>query len=244
MNELKEKIETAKNALDKRTGITEKLIKKSETLKNKLEQLEIDYRGNFYTLAQTNYEHYELASDYNSLLEDIKSSQKKEQERLSIYNNCVAKYEATLVKSNEIAKLPECFQETISYLVESWTKGDLERKNLLQNKREELTREEFYKKSFYNEYCYYAGKEKEDFLKINKKDAEDLVVDLISRITSKVGEITDLKHIEFNGNALNGFVTGERGKCQIETIIAGGYNIQKAHYRVLVKDIEKTKRTV
>ena len=39
------------------------------------------------------------------------------------------------------------------------------------------------------------------------------------------------------GPVLNGIVQGELGKVRIESILAGGYNIQKLHIRVLVKSI-------
>lgn len=32
-------------------------------------------------------------------------------------------------------------------------------------------------------------------------------------------------------------IQGENGKCKIETIYAGGYNIQCLHYRVLVHKV-------
>ena len=50
----------------------------------------------------------------------------------------------------------------------------------------------------------------------------------------KVGEITEWK-LWFTSKALNGYVTGTKGSATIETIIAGGWNIQRRHNRVLVK---------
>jgi hypothetical protein len=63
---------------------------------------------------------------------------------------------------------------------------------------------------------------------------------LIARVYEVAGEILDAKglHIGANGE-INGFVVGTKGKASVETISAGGYNIQCYHYRVLVKELLK-----
>lgn len=63
--------------------------------------------------------------------------------------------------------------------------------------------------------------------------------ELLDRVTEVVGTITDASNLTIgnqNGE-INGFVIGHEGKCSVETISAGGYNIQCFHYRVLVKPI-------
>ena len=64
--------------------------------------------------------------------------------------------------------------------------------------------------------------------------------DLIERVTKEVGEIVDASDLSIgskNGE-LNGIIVGKNGKVRIETISAGGYNIQCLHYRVLVKRLK------
>lgn len=70
--------------------------------------------------------------------------------------------------------------------------------------------------------------------KINKYE------DLVDRVTNVVGEILDVSNLEIGKQKgeLNGVVYGKNGKCYVETIGAGGYNIQCFHYRVLVKPIK------
>lgn len=72
-----------------------------------------------------------------------------------------------------------------------------------------------------------------------KRDVEDLVLDLVYRVRSKCGNIisTSNLHIDYanRGCTINGFVEGDKGNARVESIFAGGYNIQCLHVRVLVK---------
>lgn len=66
--------------------------------------------------------------------------------------------------------------------------------------------------------------------------------DFVKRISKVVGEIEDTSHLFMGNNgAINGFVKGTQGSANVESILAGGYNIQCLHYRVLVKEIKGTK---
>lgn len=69
--------------------------------------------------------------------------------------------------------------------------------------------------------------------KVNKRKM------LIARVKEIVGQITDAKRLFIGSNAeINGIIIGIKGKAKVETISAGGYNIQCFHYRVLVKEIK------
>ena len=61
---------------------------------------------------------------------------------------------------------------------------------------------------------------------------------LIKRVNKVVGTIVGSisLYVGVNGE-LNGVIEGVNGKCKIETIYAGGYNIQCLHYRVLVHKV-------
>jgi len=59
---------------------------------------------------------------------------------------------------------------------------------------------------------------------------------LIIRIEEKVGIIQDVKGLNVGVNGeLNGYIIGSLGNAKVNTIYAGGKNIQCLHYRVLVK---------
>lgn len=70
---------------------------------------------------------------------------------------------------------------------------------------------------------------------VNKKRA-----DFYARCYKVVGDITDASslHVGRNGS-INGTIVGKLGKAVVETIMAGGYNVQVLHYRVLVTPINK-----
>lgn len=69
------------------------------------------------------------------------------------------------------------------------------------------------------------------------RDVEMKKATLLGRITEITGKVTDAKlYIADDGN-INGLVKGENGTAKVQTILAGGYNIQTLHYRLLVHQI-------
>lgn len=61
---------------------------------------------------------------------------------------------------------------------------------------------------------------------------------LIEDVEYYVGEITDISELRIGGDGnLNGIVVGKNGKVKVQTILAGGYNIQCLHYRCLLNRI-------
>lgn len=86
-----------------------------------------------------------------------------------------------------------------------------------------------------------GDKDQEEFIqKTLDEEERDKIFDLIRRVTKITGTITDASMLrigEQNGE-LNGLVEGQDGKAFVETIGAGGYAIQRFHYRVLVKPIK------
>lgn len=78
-----------------------------------------------------------------------------------------------------------------------------------------------------------------DSEKLDKILAQDKLAkyyDLCNRISDIVGEITDASNLSIGHQhgEINGIVVGTKGKAKVETIGAGGYNIQCFHFRVLV----------
>ena len=100
----------------------------------------------------------------------------------------------------------------------------------------------------YNDYSDEANEISEakstDAAKIKKnaaRDAQDLVLNLFNRVKAKCGKITDVNGLYLNeanwkeGTAINGTVKGTDGIARVSSIVAGGYNIQCLHVRVIVR---------
>lgn len=89
-------------------------------------------------------------------------------------------------------------------------------------------------------YVYYDYSVNTDELaKYLKAEKDRKYQDLVKRITSITGDIVDAAglYIGNKDGEINGIVVGEKASAKVQTISAGGYNIQCFHYRVLVHEI-------
>ena len=158
-------------------------------------------------------------------------------------------------KENTLNDMPETLVKFRDYMISRWDEYDIWKRN--QIKKEYAKAYELVtKKSAWDEYrqaCrdirYKWGANWEDFKhlsneeihKQNVKDADKLILNLLNRTISITGKIVDTKSLclsqDNNGfSIINGVVIGENGKAKVESILAGGYNIQRLHVRVLVKE--------
>ena len=72
-----------------------------------------------------------------------------------------------------------------------------------------------------------------------KKEADAKYDDIIERANFICGTITDASGLYIGQKGeIDGYVIGERGKAHIQTIGAGGYNIQCFHFRTLIHEIK------
>ena len=108
-------------------------------------------------------------------------------------------------------------------------------------RKEHVEREaRFWKRwNFIREYIYsYSEKtlDMETLLKDLNREAEAKYDFIIERTNDIVGQITDASDLKIGKNdELNGLIKGTRGTAMVETIGAGGYNIQCYHFRTLIK---------
>jgi hypothetical protein len=134
--------------------------------------------------------------------------------------------------------MPEVFTTLKEELAIEWTKWDINAREQMLIKKKTLGYWEFGKAyNFTQEQA--LDKTDEEFKVKNQKEAEIFIVDLYNRINHITGKVTSWSDVYYSGKALNGYVRGEKGIAEVETITAGGYNIQRLHLRVLVKELKR-----
>lgn len=159
--------------------------------------------------------------------------QELEEKQLTI-KNWQDKLEQLNAENKKLMQIPEQLkklQQQIAEEIEEELKNFIDR---MKKDRKELEYREYRKRYKYSvELKYYYMKD-EEIRKEAVHEAKEWVLDLVHRVEKKVGQITNWNvHVDIR--ALNGWVEGTKGNATIETIFAGGYNIQCLHTRVLVK---------
>lgn len=249
------KLETLNDRLAK---ANEKVAKKQNTIVKKTAMIE-KKRGQLEKLGHPNmtrdqyYEQYETLGekwndiywticDIDSLEDDIKRIGREIEET----KKTIAKYEAQIVGEVEkeaifLKEIPESMKEMQNQLVEVWDTFDMDRRAKMREEYNALGYAKFFKKYSYNDYELQYMTD-EQIHNNNMRDAKELIIDLYYRVRNITGEVTDWSNIRTEQGTwgfavLNGFVIGKEGKAKVESILAGGYNIQRLHVRVLVHEI-------
>lgn len=232
--ELKERLEKALETVSKKEATIERHKKQAE---KKLQILKengwdrgtaFDYRGN--------NDAYWAICEYNHKLEDIKGAEDKLKEAQEIANNWKDKLDKQIQKELILAReVPEAFKQAREALVESWVAQDIREREVMLQKKRELEYKEFRKLYRYTEEESLKHTD-EEFRKIEEREADEWLLNLYNRVKEIVGEVTDASGIRWGGKCLDGFVVGTKGRAEVFTIDAGGYNIQRWHLRTLVKE--------
>lgn len=232
--QITERINKANEKIEKKQGT---IAKKQALIAKKQSAVEMMKASDKYTTDNI----YWTECDIRHLTEDIERLEKEIPE----IRKTVEKYEKQL--AGEIEKealltktMPEEFRTLKDTLVERWDAFDLERKERLAKAYEELGYREFCRKYKYSSYEFLRTPF-EDIHKANNKDAEIFIIDLYNRVKDITGEVTNWEGIRLTmGNSfpvLEGMVQGKEGKARVETVEAGGWNIQRLHIRTLVHSI-------
>lgn len=227
LDTLKERIQNA----------TEKVAKKQNTIAKKTASI-AKKTASLSKLGQQEREWAE--TDIEDLKYDIERLQKEIAETEKTIENYRKQLSGEIEKQSLLTKeIPENMKKMQNDLVEGWDAYDKQRKEEVRKAYSELGYRKFFQIYTGADYELIDKTEKQ-IHESNVRDAEKIVLNLINRVKEITGEITSWAGIRatvgtWGYTVLNGIVVGKEGRCEVESIGAGGYNVQKYHIRVLVK---------
>ena len=183
-------------------------------------------------------------------LEDYKAKLAKEQEKansrnvkaivdfLEAWKNRVREYHINCVP--EFIKARETWYQVARDHVDWWNSGGFKEPKEAREQKDREYREA--KKDFHSTWGWLIPYMENDTIDTDlldkelKKEADAKYDDIINRTNDIVGTITDAAGLKIGKKGdLNGIIIGEQGKAKVQTIGAGGYNIQCYHFRTLIR---------
>lgn len=257
--EIREKLAKANETVSKKENTLKKHEAKAEKIRKQILANGWDINAGKYQKHDSDgsmktdeaHDCYWMFCDYEHALDDIERTKNVIEEKKAIVTKWEGKLADAIEKESVADCFPEIFKEFQNEVTTMWNIWDKNRRAFLREEYDRMKEEDSdrLKKNAYKKFIEkykYSGYQfmritDEEIEKANKKDAENLLLNLWNRIKEIVGEVTDYSGLyltqgnEWEGVVINGMIKGTDGKAIVETIGAGGYNIQKFHYRTLVK---------
>lgn len=249
---LKERIEKANAKIEKKENT---IVKKTASIEKKSAYLMKKYgwdiadRTSFISYIKEKGYDDEQASDISwtiSQIEWLEEDIQRGGREIEETKKTIAKYESQLAGEIEresilLREVPECMRRMQEELAEKWDRWDIDYRNTLRKAYKEMSYREFIEKYRYAGYEAMQATD-ENIHKSNMRDAKGFIIQLYYRVKNVTGEVTNWAGIRLETGAwgyptLNGIVIGKEGKAEVESILAGGYNIQRLHIRTIVHDI-------
>ena len=215
---LKERIANAKAKIEKKQNTISKKMNLIAKKQGKCEEYEITC----------------LKEDINRLNDEITETKAS-----------LEKYEKQLAGEMEkesmlTTEIPESMKKMQTELVEEWDAYDIEHRDQIKADRRAMSYDDWCNKYSCYERSNLRYQTNEQIHNNNEKDAKAMILNLYNRVKAITGEVTDWDGLQCEagniGAVLTGYVIGKEGRAEVETILAGGYNIQKLHVRTLVHE--------
>lgn len=178
--------------------------------------------------------------NYHKELANLKDADKK-QEVEKYYNDNIKKYEVEVQKmidgditrdKDNLAKFKEEYAKEKAEMQEYVKTLSYHEKYYGNNKYTEWR--EKIRRSYYHQVMNRSNNENEQHL-FMMKDIFGHYDTLQKKVEDKIGKIQRLNH--HGGSDYT--VYGSNGQCELEVILAGGYNIQRLHTRWIIKKNSK-----
>lgn len=228
------KIETLKERIEKKEAQIEK---KANTINKKYDLI---VKKQAKAEKADEQDRRWLECEIETLTDDIKrlgSEIKEAQATLEKYKKQLA---GEIEKEQQFIKeVPQQAKDMEQMLIARWDEADKIRQTNLIEEEKEIGYRAFVQKHSYADYEFLT-KTDDEIHNSNVKSARAFVLDLLNRTKEITGEIKSWSdvHLTVGTNGypvLNGYVEGKEGRAVVDSIYAGGYNIQRLHVRVLVK---------
>lgn len=230
----------------------EKLVKKLERIQ-KAKDSNWEKNPYYYSesdLVSTEREIQKAEVALNNYREDLAKEQEKANSRniqviidfLADWKKRVENYYIESL-SRFLNARAEYYQHDSEYCTWFNTNRDARFSDEDKKRKQELREHERAYKSTWSFLMPYITYQNElDIAKLQKdlnREADCKYDDIIERTNDIVGQITDASDLKigYKGD-LNGIIKGTRGSAKVETIGAGGYNIQCYHFRTLIHAIK------
>lgn len=228
------KIETLKERIEKKEAQIEK---KANTI-NKKYDLIVKKQAKAEKADEQDRRWLEF--EIETLKDDIKRLGNEIKEAQATLEKYKKQLEGEIEKEQQFIKeVPQQAKDMEKMLIEKWDESDMHRRQWYRDEAERLGYADFVKQYKYGAWEYRYATD-EEIHNSNVKSARAFVLDLLNRTKEITGEIVSWSdvHLTVGTNGypvLNGYVEGKEGRAVVESIYAGGYNIQRLHVRVLVK---------
>ena len=233
------KIETLKDRIEKAET---KISKKQATIQKKLNWIDKKKQALEKYPDKESFEYRMMLCDVENYADDIKRIEKEITETESTLEKYRKQLAGELEKEDVfIHDIPDVLKDLNEQLIQKWDEWDKKRRDDMQADYMSLSYREFL--SIYRHAdMTFRYRTDEQIHDSNVQNAKNIIVDMIYRVRNITGEITDWDglHATLGSNGymvLNGTITGKEGTANVESITAGGYNIQRLHIRVLVHSI-------
>lgn len=240
--DLEQRLAKAREAVTKKQGTLERHMKSEAKIRKQILDRGWDPDGDRYQKQGTPEHHdcYWKMCDLSHVQEAIQNTNKAIAEKEATVQKWQTKLDEQIQKEEQ-DDTPAILKDYQIRLVEAFDRNDQIRKEYLTKKKAELGYKEFIKQFKYSAYDLIL-EDPEVTHRKNTKTAEALVNNLWIRVKDICKDVTQVNLFvtnanEWEGICINGLVTGSEGSARVESITAGGYNIQKLHIRTLVHRI-------
>lgn len=241
--DIESRLAKAQETVTKKEALLQKYIKKEQKIRNQILEHGWDPDGDRHQVYGTPEHHdcYWMMCDLADAQDSIERTKKVIIEKQETVQKWEQKLAEQIKKDSEKDLIPEVLKQYEGILIQNFDKNDADRKNFFRQKYDELGYRQFCQKYSYT-MIDFMRETAEDTHRNNVRTAGNLVMNLWNRVKDICTDVTEVKlHLEnaneWEGICINGFVIGTEGNAKVESIYAGGYNIQKLHIRTLVHKI-------